>query len=425
MPQSAAPKKKNVQRRLKGRGDYSEEINKTVDPLKRLESKLDHIERTMFRPPKVSEAAGSVGRAIGNRFGAGDLGASAATGLAKLFGMGDYTIKSNSLVKGSVSGPLMPTFGTDRRTVRIAEREYIGDVFSGALSAGSSAYTNRSYAINPSDPNTFPWLSKFAALFDQWLPHGIVFEFVSTSSEYNGTSQALGKVVMATDYDPNDAPYASSQVAENADYSCVTKPSSSLVHGIECDPDDRITRILYVKGAPTKLELTSLGNFQLSTSGCSTAGTRLGELWVSYDISFLKKQVPTLADTSDYLCVAGGTVIGGSLFSNASVLSTSNTISITQTAGVSSNIVLPPNQGAGRYLVTYYTTSPNAADAPVNTVTNGVATLGRAAGVAPATRIIMFIVDVTAPGCIISSNVSAANSTYAMSVEAVPNDYSI
>jgi hypothetical protein len=34
-----------------------------------------------------------------------------------------------------------------------------------------------------------------------------------------------------------------------------------------------------------------LGNFQLATQGVSAAGVTLGELWVSYDITFYKKQL--------------------------------------------------------------------------------------------------------------------------------------
>jgi hypothetical protein len=80
---------------------------------------------------------------------------------------------------------------------------------------------------------------------------------------------------------------------ENADYACSTKSSHSVAHGIECDPDERPTKLLYTgpAGAGESLNMYNLGRFQIASQGMSTAGTNLGELWVSYDITFYKKQI--------------------------------------------------------------------------------------------------------------------------------------
>jgi len=386
--------------RLRGRGDYSAEVSGIKLPLPRLEAKIDHLERSLVHTtPKLTRAASTIGRTLGNFLNQGDLGAAAGEGLAKLFGHGDYTLKANSLVHG-VNGPTVPKFaGNGKRGTRITEREFITDVFSGALSAGASAFTNTTYRINPTDSNVFPWLAAIASQFDQWDPHGIVFEFISTSSTFNGTSQALGTVVMATDYDVTDTAYASKQQMENADFSCSSKPSESLLHGIECEPTERPTKVLYTS-SPANPLFADLGNFQLATAGCSTAGARLGELWVSYDITFYKKQVASPAVTLPFYS-APGTAFAGSAYFGSPVGATSLGITVAS-AAASYTITLPPGLGNGRFIMCYSLTTFSAADNPdVFVFTNCVQSSYRGStDASPQTFVLQ--VDITAPGATIA-----------------------
>lgn len=413
-------------RRMRGRGDYSEEVL-DLPPLppvfRRLEAKIDHIEKKVSLP-KISDIAGNVGGALGGRFGMGDLGRQAGSQLAKLMGFGDYNLKANSLIKGEVNGPLVPEFDKHGRGIRVREREFIGNVTSGALSSGASLFNNLVIPINPRNPAFAPWLSQLAVLFDQWVPHGIVFEYVSTSSEYNGAGQALGKVVLATDYDSTDAPYTSAQQAENSDYACVTKPSESILHGVECDVSERPLRTLYVDPSSSTSPLFStLGNFQISTQGMNTAGTLVGELWVSYDISFYKKQLNPTGDSGDYICTSGATATGGAMFTSGNTVSTSNTIAITQTVGTSSNIIFPPLQGNGRFLVNYFTATPNAADNPFATPVNCTQITARSTGVAPAAKLWSGVFEITAPGAQLKSNVAGGVSAYDLAIQSVSSTF--
>jgi len=248
---------------------------------------------------QVSNLAALAGGALGGYFGNPAFGASIGRGASKLLGFGDYEIQSNSLMPGldSSSSPPVPLFGKNgRRAVRVQEREYLGDIFSGALVNGSSVFNVTSYPINPAQFSTFPWLNVLAANFEQWEPLGMVFEFRSNSSSYNGTSQALGSVIIGTDYDPI-APLATTKVTlENMDYSDSCKASDNMMHGIECAPLERGDRLLLCRAGPVpsttdNLRFYDLGNLQVATQGCSTAGVNLGELWVTYDIAFYKKQL--------------------------------------------------------------------------------------------------------------------------------------
>lgn len=406
-------RKKSSTRVVRGKGDYDVTTTSITNPLKRVEAKLDHLEKSLVhKTPGVSSAATSVGRTLGNFVNQGDLGALAGQQLAKWFGHGDYQVRSNSLMKGigapGVAGPNPPTFAKHgKRGTRITEREFLGDVFSGPMLAGSSEFLSTSYRLNPTDITTFPWLSGIAESFDQWEPHGVIFEFVSTSSDFNGASQALGTVVMATDYDPSDPAYTGKVEMENADYACSTKPSCNLMHGIECEPSERPLKIMYTRDSATNPAFSSLlGKFQLATVGCSTAGARLGELWVSYDITFYKKQVPARAVqlyVGEYDCVYAVANVG--IWTGA-VLKYANgggsLAVITQLATVSV-YTFPPLLSEGRFLFTCYSNLVNTADTTlftfVNAVTNGVANYlgsGQPGGFSR-------LVTITAAGAVVTS----------------------
>lgn len=423
-------KLKQQQRRrrsLRGRGDYSEDVKSIPKPLNRLEAKIDHLERSLVHTtPKIAHAASTLGRTLGNFVNQGDLGALAGESLAKFFGHGDYKVKMNSLVNGPLSGPNPPKFGkAGRRGTRIMEREFIGDIFSGDLVSGSSVFTNIPYRINPTDRNTFPWLSTIANQYDQWEPNGIVFEFVSTSSSYNGSSQALGTVIMATDYDVFDALYPSKQVMENADYSCSSRPSESLIHGIECDPHERPTPILYCSTAASA-NLQDLGTFQIATTGCSTAGARLGELWISYDITFYKKQLVSPATSLAALAARGTTNPTYSFLQNPTI-TIGRSISILPIVGVGSDVILPASQGSGRYLLTYYMSEKLTSDAPDPTYTNCVSLADSWAGANGAPFLYQKLISITAPGAKMRFGLKSGSTscTYKINLLEVPDDFSL
>lgn len=277
--------KRKLSKVLKGSGDYnmsSNEYNQLINKLSNIESKI----------PNVKNGLSNVGSKIGGLFGLGELGKNLGEGASKLLGFGDYKVVSNSLMKGMQQngGDAIPKFSASNNGIRIVESEYLGDILSSVV---PQEFLNTKYRLNPADPVAFPWLSTIAQQFDQWRPNGIVFEFRTTSSDFNGSAQGLGSVIMATDYDVDDPVYSSKISMTNSDYACSTKPSNDLFHGVECDPKQRPTELLYVlsPNSRTNSNLYSLGNFQVATTGVSAAAVVLGELWVSYDITFFKKQL--------------------------------------------------------------------------------------------------------------------------------------
>ena len=166
---------------------------------------------------------------------------------------------------------------------------------------------NQTYVLNPGIASTFPWLSNIAKSFDQYQWLGLIFEFKSTTADVGSVSNlGMGTVIMSTDYDAADPPFGTKVEMENNQYTCSTKPSSSIYHAVECDPKVTVQPQLYVRSGPltsTSLDLRFYdhGNFQIATQGlpAGTSGT-IGELWCTYKVAFYKPQIHNSQQLSDF-----------------------------------------------------------------------------------------------------------------------------
>lgn len=237
-------------------------------------------------------AGGGLSRMLG--FGPG-IGTAAGrwlgSGIGSIFGSGDYklsgeTVASNVLVNAGQA----PQFVKGKGTV-ICHREFVADL------SGTSAFTNTQYVINPGLVATFPWLNAFAQNFEEYRIHGMIFEFKSTSSEYNTGGNALGSVVMATQYNIQSPAFANKVAMENYDFAVSCKPSESMIHAIECKPKEGVLQNYFVRTnsyTPTGVDnrFTDYANFNIATVGNSSTNI-IGELWCSYCIEFFKPRVPS------------------------------------------------------------------------------------------------------------------------------------
>jgi hypothetical protein len=352
---TAARVKKPKNRVLRGSGDYQlDNYKQVVDAVRNIDKRVTSLDAR----PKVSDLAGKAARKLGAMVpipGAGDLMGDAASGLAKYFGFGDYQIQQNSIMQGMAASHdganTITQFSSHKRGLRIADREYIGDVFSGTVTSGSSIFSNVSYHINPGDSVCFPWLSTIAQNYEEWEPHGIVFEFRTTSSTYNGTSQALGTVIAATDYNANDATFANKIQMEQSDFANSGAACANLIHGVECAEGERPTKVLYVRQTPfaaasTDPRFTDLGNFQLATQGMSTAGVNLGELWISYDITLYKKATNFPKTYTSIFSTTG--LNNANMFGTTPYAKSTGSLGCTFSANA---ITFPVGVTTGRYLI--------------------------------------------------------------------------
>lgn len=277
---SAAP-------RIRGHGGYF------TDALRGAGRAVQRAGRRVVPRGTFSRLGAAGGGALGGRYGLGSLG-SAAGGLlgntiSKLVGFGDYKVMENTLVKDIDMGHSIPAFGDQSAGTVIRHREFLADVRAPASTAFNLTFR---IPINPGLASSFPWLAQIAGNYQQYHIRGMVFEFISTSSEYS-TNAGLGSVVLATEYDVTKPAFVSKLAMENSQFCVSGKPSVDIMHPIECAKAVTNNPIKYVRTSPVPVNedqrLFDWANFELAQNGiAATAGTGMGELWVSYDICLLK-----------------------------------------------------------------------------------------------------------------------------------------
>lgn len=333
---------------------------------------------TMTKPEKKKRyqsdwsaplTGGAIGAGIGSLIspGAGTLlGSALGTAAGGLFraitGHGDYKIKSNTLVFPKA----VPSFGSD--CIRVNHREYLCDITS------STAFTNQRFELNPGLATTFPWLSAIAAQYEMYKFNGMIFEYVSTSADaLNSTNTALGKVLMATDYNALDSEFTNMQQMMGAEFSNFGKPSDSLIHAIECAPRENPIKLAYVRSGTVPngadARLYDLGVFQIATQG-SQAAANVGSLWVTYDVSFCKpvmnNQVGLALKTDHYTLTAPA--VTTSYFGTSRELQAGSNLGSTCTGTVFS---FPENMSSGTFEMVYVARGASTAVAnPTYTLTN-------------------------------------------------------
>ncbi len=297
----------------------------------------------------LRKIGGIAGGFLGNR----ELGTTVGAGISRIFGQGDYQIQRNSLMSG---GP--PSFSPLNSGIRFTHREYLADIFS------STSYSVRNYRLQPNSPATFPWLSQLAASFEQYKFSGCVFYLNTTSGNaISSTNNALGVWGITSVYDPTRPPLASKIQAEEYNGCTAGVPSISLLHPVECKPKSDVLDRYYVDYSNSitgeDLKFYDHANVNVFTQGQQQAGINLGELWVSYDITFYNPRVQPLAEDNlvDHYSINGTQVtatnpcgtVNPAIPKAGSGLGT--TID-TSTNGVG-RLTLPSGTSRGYYLVIY------------------------------------------------------------------------
>lgn len=239
--------------------------------------------------PTVKSAVGHFAdRAFSSLFGNGDYGTNHVNA------GGGFKLAANTIVKGGSGPPLLNTH-QDGNT-RVRHREFLRDMQTTNAVLGLLT----GFELCPTNSVVFPWLSALANRYEQWIPHGIVFEFISTcGSAISGTNAALGSVSMATQYNDVEAGFLNGPTKSkmlNHYFSSGGKTAESCMHAIECAPDETPYKVMYTKtdvpfGVTEDPRLTNLGYFSIFFIGSPGIYTA-GELWVTYDITLLKPRLP-------------------------------------------------------------------------------------------------------------------------------------
>lgn len=204
-------------------------------------------------------------------------------------GFGDYSLKSNSLMFGGMTMPMI-TNSVKRGGIIIRHREYIGDLNA------TSVFTNRNFALNPGLVGTFPWLAQVANAFEQYRWRGLIFEFKSNCADAllsAATDIGMGSVIMATQYNALSPGFSSKIEMENYEFANSAKPSKTFMHPVECALNVTPNTPLYIRSGPIPANsderLYDLGNFCIATQGIPGSGTvGIGEIWATFEIELFK-----------------------------------------------------------------------------------------------------------------------------------------
>jgi len=216
------------------------------------------------------------------------LGSAADRVLGTVFGNGSYKVNYNSITRAG-GPPQFVNLSKSRSTV-VTHREFVQDI------TGSTGFFSTVFAISPTNATLFPWLALIGQNYEEYRIHGMLFEFKSTSgNSVSSTNTALGTVIMATQYNPNDLPFTSKITMENYEMATSDGPMRSFLHPLECKPALTVAPQLYVSqanaaGTTVDLRLTNFGNFTIATVGMQAANV-VGELWVTYQVELIKPRL--------------------------------------------------------------------------------------------------------------------------------------
>ncbi len=254
--------------------------------------------------PFEGNFAADYGARLGSEF-AGGKGAVVGEGLqslAKVFGYGDYAatpIRSNSLIFPDATGVPQVVNVKKGEAVVVSHKEFLGDVLTGT--GTPSVFDLQSYDLNPSNRDLLPWLSQISDSFQEWELDGCLIMYKSLASN-NTTSLGMGAVIMAVDYDIDNSAPTSKIEMEQLEYCMSERPASSMIMPVECARGLDVLNHLYIAPAgvvPTGKDpkFYNMGKLYVATDGCPAAATKIGEVWVSYELSLYKPILRTGASS--------------------------------------------------------------------------------------------------------------------------------
>lgn len=331
--------------RFKGRGDYKTGLRYASRGLGAL----------------AGGAYGFMNRGWDGVYGGAKTGYNLGASFSKMRGWGDYDngVVGNQLIGSNSQQQIDVNRTNNSGDVFIEHTEFVQNISCSATAAGASAFQITKFPINPGLDTTFPFLSQIAQNFVLGEFQGLIFQYKPTSGESGAASNALGKIIFATNYDPNEGAFLNSVQMANEDYANSCKPSVGMIHGVETHPQQSLMDLKYIRTGNVTRDLSffDLGNFWVATEGIpfSAAGSQiLGELWVTYKVRLsranlygallglnIDQDVITFASSAAQLLVS-------------STAKSTNTIGCTLSAvsATSMQCDFPSNINLGSYMIT-------------------------------------------------------------------------
>lgn len=306
VPRSPAKHRKNIHRveklnrgttsvgvpsgaRYVGFGDYTEEKGRALYNKRKLKKKTANHKKP---------AGGWWDTLTGLAEKAGPMLGKMAMGA--LTGFGDYDVDSNSVAAAATGGKIggeIPLMENSHCANIMHHKEYVGPV-----NGSTDPFKIQDvHSINPGLFKTFPWLAPIAACYTRYKMRGAVFIYEPLASDYT-TAGSLGFVALGSQYNPLDAPFTSKREMLNHEFSSECKPSKTLVHPLECAPNQMSIEEYYIrdKDPPPNADIRfyDLCKTTVATGG-NPVNTQIGDLWLTYEVEFYQPKIATTPDHDD------------------------------------------------------------------------------------------------------------------------------
>lgn len=239
-------------------------------------------------------ASGGMSGGWGGAFAGAKTGWGQGADFSKWAGWGDYGPMSTNQIMDSGGGS-QQNIGINQTSlsgdIYVEQSEFVANVVASAAGAGVSGFEIQAYDLNVGLNRTFPFLSQIAQNYQLYDLNGLIFQYKPTSGEGTGVSgNAIGKVIVATQYDPDADPFVNSVQMANYDWANSCKPSCGLLHGVETKESQTPTNMKYIRTGNTLTKsrlFTDYGRLFIATEGIpfTAAGQSVvGELWVTYSV---------------------------------------------------------------------------------------------------------------------------------------------
>lgn len=231
------------------------------------------------------------------------------------------------------------------KTIRLQHKEFL---FGIDTKAELNYLTT--YEVNPGLPSMFPWLSGLAKLFETYTFHRLSFEYIPAV----GTEKS-GSMGLAPDYDAADDNTTLSKHQVLAFEDSIRGPLWEDF-ALNCSKSNLRKDKLFVRQGPlsSNLDIKMYDNLQLLiTRASNEIQQEVGELWVSYDISFHTPQLDNYDDLSTFWYVEA-TQTGGTQYPFNTITEVINDLGVERVPTNNTFITLPGDK-TGSYLVSILT----------------------------------------------------------------------
>jgi hypothetical protein len=166
--------------------------------------------------------------------------------------------------------------------------------------------------LNPGNTVLLPIFSKIAAVYEQYRWRFLRFHYVSEAYTASGSNISAGKVIMGTNFDPDDAQFTSATQMENYTGSDRGAPFTNFCHDVLKSLKANRTNPLreyFVnasanQGTPgvSTDKFYDMGLFQFATAGLpSDSAIEYGELYVEFEVDMIRPKQPDASGSSSVL----------------------------------------------------------------------------------------------------------------------------